>query len=179
MTDTQRTIANLQTLLADNTTGAISEQDIRDAVASCYQRGHGVLSVKGASTASGSISTTYVKLTQFTTEGPAELTTPSASSDEIVIDEGGDWAVHVQLSVTLTGGTWTFAVFVDGAESSFTASITGDDLGTSGPFCVSIHGIFAAVATDHVDIRAKNNAGGEMVTILDGQLMVQRVNSGV
>ncbi len=39
MADTKRTLAALQTLLADNSSAAISEQDVRDAIISCYPDG--------------------------------------------------------------------------------------------------------------------------------------------
>ena len=47
MTDTKRTLAEILTLLADNVTGNISEQDIRDAIVTIHG-GHGELTITSA-----------------------------------------------------------------------------------------------------------------------------------
>lgn len=46
MADTQRTLATLQSLLADNATGDIAEQDVRDLLVS-LQGSHGTIGVQG------------------------------------------------------------------------------------------------------------------------------------
>lgn len=64
MPDVQRTVAEIDTLLADNTAGNISPQDLRDAFES-WRNGHGQIYVKFADTADVTItdSITFFEVT--------------------------------------------------------------------------------------------------------------------
>lgn len=181
MADTQRTLASLQSLLADNSTGAISEQDERDMLVSCYRRGHGSIAVSAGATAQTSVSTTFVKLTAFAVESSgalAVLCTPSHSGDTVTVTEGGVWAVHFSCSFLTSGGLWTFAIFANAADSGFHAVVDTDNL-VGDNLHVSIHGLVSISASQVIEVRVKNNTAGEDITVIAAQLMVERVNSGV
>lgn len=68
MADTQRTLTAILTLLADNSSGDISPQDLRDAIVSIFAN-YAAIGVEGGSTAQTSISATPAKVTGFTTDG--------------------------------------------------------------------------------------------------------------
>ena len=59
MVDTQRSLSAIQTLFADNTAGAISPQDLRDAVET-LRMGHGEIYVSSTAATSFTDTTSYV-----------------------------------------------------------------------------------------------------------------------
>lgn len=61
MADTRRTLSDLQTLLADNTTGAISAQDIRDVLFSASPP-HATMYITSPAATTVSQTSTYVKV---------------------------------------------------------------------------------------------------------------------
>ena len=62
MTDTMRTIAQLETLLADNTAGDVSPQDLRDAIIATIRPGYAELSVTSSAATTLSDTSTWVQV---------------------------------------------------------------------------------------------------------------------
>jgi hypothetical protein len=70
MPDTQRTLATVLSLLADNTTGAVSAQDLRDAIVSIVPQYGGVHLIANTVATSIGVAGTYV-VTNWNTAGVA------------------------------------------------------------------------------------------------------------
>jgi len=136
MADTPRNLTDLLALLADNTTGNISAQDLRDMLVSCLGV-YGSLSCFEA----GAVQTdpnTGAKLTCFTTNGDAHGTTPDHTDDSIQIDVSGEYDIYFQCSFSGTASAVVkFRLRVDGVEQSFgcTRKIgTAGDIGSASFF---------------------------------------------
>lgn len=172
MADTARTLAELQALLADNTTEAISPQDLRDFLVSCFG-GHGGLYV----TATGAITTNIAaaKLAAFAGTFPATGTTPSASDDSITVAVAGRYEVHVNIAFLGTAAeTFTFQVYQTAvAVTGMTAVRT--QASATDVEDVSIDGIVECVANDVLTVYASSGSNGSTVTLKSGQFTVRRV----
>lgn len=105
MPDTRRTLSALQTLLADNTSGDISPQDIRDMLVSVYAGGLSEISNQTVTTTdiTGAVGNFYVCTIAGLTAN-RNLTLPSASPGERI-------GVHV------LDGDDTYALILKGAAS--------------------------------------------------------------
>ena len=104
MAETQRTSSEIYTLLANNTTGAISPTDLRDAFAT-WRPGHGQIYVAAAAAAaiSFSDSTSYVEVTgpAWTLSSGAHLFDESGGNGRLTYT-GADVSVHVAASISMT-----------------------------------------------------------------------------
>jgi hypothetical protein len=117
MADTQRTLAALQALFADNTTGDISPQDLRDFLVSS-QGGYGSIFVTGGSTAQV-VSGTPVKMSGFATNGISSGTTPDNANDQITISVAGDYDIALLAGsfIGSNGSTPTLDIYINGSPS--------------------------------------------------------------
>lgn len=118
MPDTERTLAALLTLLADNSIGAISEQDLRDVVVSAFG-GYGSIYVKAGVTAQ-TVSGTPSKMTGFAANGVASSSvTPDHTDDSVTVDLDGVYDIDLLMgSFTGTNGsTITLDIRIDGVTS--------------------------------------------------------------
>jgi hypothetical protein len=118
MADTRRTLAAILALLADNTAGDISPQDLRDFVISAMGE-YASIYVSGGVTAQ-TVSGTPAKMTGFAANGISAGATPDHTNDQITIGTAGDYQIDFQLgSFTGTNGsTVTLNIYVNGATSS-------------------------------------------------------------
>lgn len=172
MADTSRTLAALQTLLADNTSNAISPQDIRDFLVSAMG-GYGMISTTGASTAQG-MTTSFAKLTTFTANGISNNTTPDHTNDQITVGVAGDYEVRFIIHATgASATTFTFAPSVNGTESTvyqFPHTTTGTE-----SFYVTGAAYLTLAASDVITVEGK--AGGSInLTVKDSNLSVKRLS---
>jgi hypothetical protein len=118
MSEQPRTYAQLQTLLADNTTQLISAEDLRDLMATALG-GFGNVSVAAGATPQGSLGNTGIKLTCFDTDGQARHTTPDASNDQITVSYDGIYLAILTVSFTgTTNTTYQFELGVNGVAAS-------------------------------------------------------------
>ena len=102
MAETERTFAELQLLLADNTTQAISAQDLRDLMVSVLG-GYAMLFVEN-NVATQALDATPAVVTAFDTIGPQKGAAASFANNTITIGAAGDYEVHVSLSLEVSGG---------------------------------------------------------------------------
>jgi len=93
---TIRTYAALTALFADNITGDISPQDLRDFLDS--QRVYGSIVFEGNAVTQTLVLNTPEKLTEWTGDGISNGVTPAFASDEITIDNAGIYQVNFQAS---------------------------------------------------------------------------------
>ena len=98
MTDTVRTRAQMLALFADNTTGEISAQDLRDMFISLFGVYTSIKAV-GNSTAQVMAAATEAKLINFTKNGLAVAGTPDYSNSKITLDNGGTYIVIGQATI--------------------------------------------------------------------------------
>jgi len=117
MADTIRTRAQILALIADNSTGEISPQDLRDMMVS-------LMGVYGAilDTANGSAQTVAAavpeKLTNFTENGLAVGMTPDFANNDLQVDYTGVYQVFgkVALQATANNADVELHTRVDGVE---------------------------------------------------------------
>ena len=136
MADTPRPRTDLLALAADNSSGLISPQDLRDMLIS-MMGGFGCLHVVGGSTAQTGINGTPAVVTGFVANGAqSEQCTPDHTNDRITFDVAGIWQVgwtinasgsngavfHGQIDLvgtgTITGGSWRRTMDAAGAVGS-------------------------------------------------------------
>jgi hypothetical protein len=118
MSEQPRTYAQLQTLLADNTTQDISAEDLRDLMATALS-GFATIGVANGATPQGSLGNTGIKLTAFDTNGQSRDMTPDQANDQITV--GYDGLYLALFSVSFTGSTNTtyqFEFGVNGVAAS-------------------------------------------------------------
>jgi len=173
MADTSRTLAALLALLADNTTGAISPQDLRDALLSCMS-GYGSITVLGASAAQTSISATPAKLTGFTANGPSSQMTVDHTTDTITVGITGVYKLRCQVSFSGTASkTFLFRAYVNGVVTTLGCTRM---LGASGDVgSCGFGGLLALTASDAVTVYISSSDGGTALTVADAQLSLVRV----
>jgi len=175
MADTSRTLAALQALLPDNTSGDVSPQDLRDFLLSVLS-GYGTIYVQGASTAQGSITTTPgAKMTGFGGNGESSSDISADHTDDsLTVSVAGKYMVNCQLSFSGTASkTFHFKAHVDGAASLLGCSRklgTGGDVGSC-----SFSGILDLAAAEVVTVYVYSSDGGTSMTLVDGQLTLTRV----
>ncbi|MCH7758696.1 MAG: hypothetical protein IIA19_09550 [Thaumarchaeota archaeon] len=117
-----------------------------------------------------SISQTYVKITQFDTNGAFNKMTVDQSQGTITCTEAADYDVDAHISIT--GGNnriMTIAIFVDGVEQP--SARAQEKLGTGTNVTnITIGGIITCLATSVIDIRIKQDAGTDTVNLKEGNI---------
>lgn len=173
MADTQRSLAALQALFADNVAGDISEQDLRDFLVSVLG-GYGGIHLAAAAAAQG-VEVAPAKMTGFDTNMLSFGVTPDHTNDIITIDTTAVY--HVELDVAFSGSAnaiftmqlYRLGVAVPGAF--LTRKLTGGgDVGSAGfGMCV------ACTAADELDVRVSADAGSKTMTLEAGHFSVRRI----
>lgn len=170
MTDTIRTLAELNALLADNTTGDASTQDLRDALIS--QNVHTEI---GRGSLTTSIGTSYVKV-PMTAAGVFERGfTADVANDQIAgtpVDLKALIQVEIQLEALDAGRTVDFAVFVNGAESARLTRTFTDDY-APGHLSWAIGTQLSQ--NDTIDLRTKADQAATGITVAFVVLRAQRI----
>ncbi len=173
MVDTARSLSDLQTLLADNVSGDISPQDVRDMLVSCIGI-YGSLSVFNGSTQQDNPDT-GAKLTAFTTNGNSNGTTPDQSNDQITIDVAGNYDIAFQCSFSGTGNTtFQFRLRIDGVESSYGCVRKLGSGGDTGSCSFLAPGVTLA-ATEVVTVYVEADGSTDDLTVVDAQFAVKMV----
>jgi hypothetical protein len=174
MADTIRTLAALLALLADNTTGDISPQDIRDMLVTVHGVYGGVYVADG-STAQTGIDTTPTKMTGWATNTDSAGTTPDQANNQITV--GTDGVYLVWASVGFSGSvntTFLGHLRVNDVESyaGFHRKLSaGGDVGSA-----SFVSLNSLNADDVLSIYVESDAGGgASMTPVDAQFIVFRI----
>lgn len=176
MADTPRDLTALLALLADNTSGDISPQDLRDFVVSVLGE-YAEIYVHDGSTAQTSITTTPTLLTGFASNGPDNgACVADAANDRITLGTAGDYEVSAQFSFSGTlSTTFTLHARLDAVEVAQIACTrklgTGGDVGSC-----SFTGILTSTAGQQLTVYVESDAGGgASMTLIQGQLVAKRV----
>lgn len=175
MADTQRTTAALLVLLADNTSGAITPQHLRDVLVS-LTGGYGGLC---AAVAAGALSVgvTAVKITGWDTLQTQDGTVVvgNLTDDDLDVSVGGIYAVAVSVSFSGTADTtFTLIVYVNGVATNVKAIAKMDAAGAVQS--VSLSGLLSITAADTVDLRVLADGAAKSLTLQAGALSLRRVN---
>jgi hypothetical protein len=177
MVDTPRTRTDLLTILADNITGDISPQDIRDMLVSIFGVWSAIYVAEGSTPQSG-ITTTPVKLTGFTTNiaGSGGMT-PDHTDDSIEIELDGDYLVisAIAFSGSINQG-FEIHVAVDGVETPFG---THRKLGPSGDegSAIILAPLTGLVAAEKITLQANTTPSGTgSITSIDMVLFAIKIS---
>lgn len=177
MVDTVRTTAALLALFADNTTGDISAQDLRDMIVSVHGVYGGMYFSDNSST--DSFSSTFAVVTRFDTAMPADsgTTIDVVTDNDIVVGVDGDYLIHASASMKdpSVASIFEFAVHVDGSEETTIkwqdyADSAADNAETGGG-----SGIVSLTSGQAIDLRVKVTSGTPTATIVHGRLLVLKV----
>lgn len=175
MADTPRSVGLLQSMLANNITGNISPQDLRDFLVTALGV-YGSISVADGSTQQDD-PYTGAKLTCYTTNGNSNGTTPDHTDDSITIGVAGNYDIAFQVSFSGTSSsTAAFRLRVNGAETSPVYGCTRK-LGTAGDVGSASFlapGVTLAV-NDVVTIYVELDGATDDLTVVDSQFTVKMV----
>jgi hypothetical protein len=118
MSDTQRDLASLLALFADNTAGGISEQDARDFMVSAFG-GYASCYIDAGSTSQVAASGAGTPMGQFTSLGPASGVTISPGTGIMTFAVAGDYLVDFSIDFEgVAGRLYTFSAFTSGLTGS-------------------------------------------------------------
>lgn len=173
MADTQRTLAALLAILADNTAGDISEQDLRDLLVSVFG-GYGGIYLTSAADAQD-VDIAPVKITAFDTNMVSSGVTSDHTDDSITIGTTGVY--YVEFTVAFSGSSgevftiqlYKAGVAVAGAFLKRKLTGAGDIASASFALYVSCN------AADELDVRVNSEADSKTVTIESGLFSVSRI----
>ena len=168
MADTQRSKSSILTLFADNTSGDISPQDLRDFVVTAMGA-YGSMSVSDGSTAQSSIGTSFVKVTGFDTDDTASgVVVDSTTDNDLTVPVTGIYEAGLNLSFTGTASAkFIFAIAKNGTETAFQSSVTLN--ATPDSANVSIVCRISCSASDLLTVSVKADAASKEITPVDGQ----------
>ena len=178
MADIPKSRADLLTLFADNATGAISEQDLRDFVVSVLGEYGDMHTVTGV--ASLVTSATPTKLTSWTADGLSQGVTVDHTNDEITIITAGVYCVSVDACFSGTNSkTFMLAIYVNTGSGYVDAGAprvkrklgTGGDVGSS-----TVHDNVNLAADDKIAIFVWSTDGGTAFVLEEGTLSLKRVS---
>ena len=169
MADTPRTLAQIQTLLADNTTGAISAQDLRDMLVS-LENDHGEISITTAVETSIATKDVWAEVTEPTwalTAGTANNFSMDTNA-RLQYDGNQTRIFHVACSVSWVsagnGKIYELAVGVDGSiniPSIVRRKIAaGADVGST-----AVHAMPAIASGSYLSLWVRNTTDTTNATI--------------
>lgn len=182
MAQTERDMSLVQSLLADNTAGAISPQDLRDAIASLQGYGCLLLAGGGGGTTINSVGTSYVLVdvfdtitTQSSTANTSGVTCALSPTYALTFGSSGVYRVGFYASFSSSGNNKlvTFREHKNGVAQPVEVDrfiATGSDTGV-----VSFEDIEVESAGDVIDLRVKIDTGTTNLTFLAAGITAHRV----
>lgn len=174
MADTIRDLSAILALLADNTAGDISPQDLRDAIVSQLLPIYGEMRVEAGVTAQGSLSSTPAKMTGWNTSGLSNgCTVDPTTDDDIEVLTAG--VVYVEAHISFTGTaseTFTFEIYKNGAQTGIAGIVPTN--ATPDAVQVSLAGRVTCAANDLFTIYV-STVGAASMTPTEAQFNVTRV----
>lgn len=139
MAETSKSKADLITQLADNITGNISPEDVRDIVASLYGSFGELRTIEGSATQA--ITGTPAKATGFTSNGLSVGCVVDHTTDDITVDVDGVYDIRLEGSFAGSSNDILYlGIYVNGSDGGLpyidTAISTGGDVqsGATGGF---------------------------------------------
>ena len=166
-----KTYAELTTAFADNTTGLITPEDLRDFLDS--QRVYGSIVIQGGSTAQTFTSGVPEVMTEWTADGISNGVTPAFATDKITIDNTGIYAVNFFCSFAGNNPIINeFELRVDDVATGiqFNRKTTSSDVGSG-----SFNGIISLTAAEVLTVWFTGN-GASNFTANEAALVVHRIS---
>jgi hypothetical protein len=140
MTDTMRTLAAIATLLADNEAGAISPQDLRDAILATVQPGYGEMSITSSAATTLGDTSTWVEVSGTWALSDASANWEMTENARLYYTGAAAREINVSAGISMTAASTNvvteWGIGLDG--SILTPSIvrrkisTGTDVGAAG-----------------------------------------------
>lgn len=167
MVDTLRSLSALQTLLADNSVGAISPQDVRDMLVS-LQPPFGSLYVSTSAATTITIAGTYYKAAGTTTAVNLSSDFTMPANNRLQYNGASPRHMHIAatLSMTTAGTNDILGVALAVDDSVLTHSIirrfvgTGSDIGST-----ALHGDVMLSSGSYIEVFVTNVSAAETVTL--------------
>ena len=174
MADTVRTRASILALFADNTTGDISPQDLRDFVLSTM--GVAAQIYQSAGSAGMSVGTSFLQIA-FGYNGPDENAIADQANDRIQIGASGDGVYLVLGSFSFDGSASTKFTIQASKNGTENASICceADVNATPDLVSASFTGLMTLAAGDYVTAEVKADGAAKTFTLREGSLTVVRI----
>lgn len=180
MADTARSTSDLLALLADNTTGDISPQDVRDVLASFVDYASLELSAVGGPVVMSAVGTTptVVNVADTATDASGIVTgglTASLATEKLTVGTTGVylWGFDASFTLATANKLVTLTPFVDGAAGSVTVdkqvTNTGDTV------AVSFTGIITRAAAEELDVRISVDTGTSDISFVGWSLWTIRI----
>lgn len=175
MSDTIRTRAQLQSLLADNAPNKeITAQRIRDFLVSVLGV-YGGIYVNDNATGQGT-TTTPAPITAFDQNSPAAGVTPDSANDKLTIDADadGDYLIICQLSFSGTNNaSFEFEFYLNGSPTGYKMDRklgSGGDVGSGTMF-----GLASIAAADEIEVYVAAVSGTPTIVVEQAQLFAIRI----
>jgi len=176
MADTIRTKSALITLLADNTTGAITEQVQRDVLVSvmgCY----GEIYCEDNSTAQTAMITPAILTCWNTATGFNGLgvgVTPAKASNYITINNAGDYIIQFNAAITNAANGTTFKFYIHQNSTKLSGG-TYTKPPNNDVVTVATHRLVTLAVNDNISIYVESNTDTKSLTVTDAVLSVRRI----
>lgn len=174
MTDTQRDTATLATLLADNTSGRVTAQMLRDMLVSVFG-GYGWMFVENGAVAQ-TANIAAAKLTAFAVNGtPSNGPIADKVNSQVTAVIAGDYLVWGEFALNGTPArTIQFqlrknGIAVPGIRSRAKLDAAGDLTE------ISFTGLVTCSANDVLTVFVASDVDGTSITVVDASLVVRRV----
>ena len=182
MAQTERDNVVNRTNLADNTSGDISETDVRDALASMMGYGSMVLTVSGAPAVMNAVGTSFVLINVFDQIQAKSIDVNLLGTDvvlspdwKITFNSNGFYQVNFYCSFSSSQNNrlYSFSAFKNGAAiQPEIDQIIGNGSDTQ---VVGGSGIAEFTAADFIDMRVKIDSGTANLTFLAAGFSAHRV----
>lgn len=173
MADTQKTWAEIQTLLADNTAGAISPQDMRDAIYSLVPSFGGVY-VAGNSTATSIVSANTDYVTNWNSSGAQTNARQFTVSTAGRLTYSGTVNIHCHVACTISFSVSVaaskevqFKIYKNGSTEVAGSLTTVDTNGATVTLSTAIHCDVGLSTNDYLEVWVSNETDTTNVTLED------------
>lgn len=175
MTDTQRSLSTLLDLAADNTSKAISPQDIRDFFVSALG-GYGSIYVEAGATPE-TVGTTPVELAAFAANGAASGVTPDHAGNRLVVLVAGDYLADFNATFTGTASREVrFKLRKNAAEVTGVPRAEQKLDAAGAKTNASFSGVVTCAANDVLEVYAEADVDATSLTIKEATLRVKRAS---
>lgn len=180
MADTIRTLAAVLALLADNTSGDISPQDLRDAVVSAAVP-HGRLSGTGNATATTIADTTSfnavvvdsIALTHVSSIlGTDDFDMPVAGQLRYIGTTSKEFMIEATISVTAVSNNQELHFRLAKNGTSDVTTEMRHKIGTGADVvALALHGLITLTTNDYITVVAKNTTTASNITVVNCGLL--------
>lgn len=177
MASTIRNRTDILNLLGDNSSKAISAQDVRDAIVSVWGV-FGEMYVFGGTTAQV-VGTTPTVLTLWSSIGESNGVTVDTSNNRITIGAGADGTYRVHCNVDYNGDHNVKFKFVLRRTGSIISRATQSrqffNTGLDGVRSAGFSGYLTAAVGDQLQIYVEATVNSSNMTIVEAQFLIERM----